>query len=181
MGRKSSIHKLSNDQRTYIERLLREDRYTLDDMLVKIKTKFGDAPSRSALGRYSQSFDEMASRMKEIQAASRVLVAELGEDVDDKLGGLLVQAVTTVATHAAMNASSQDEVDIKEIGQLARAARDVMSARKMSVDEREELKRIAQEELLTEQKAKLDELGKTDGINKDALATVAKELYGLTL
>lgn len=100
MPRKSTIKILPDDQRQFIERLMRDDRHTLDEMLVLIREKFPEhgAPSRSSLGRYKQSFEEMAGRMRSNQEMARMLVSEFGEDVDDKAGALLAQAVTTLAT-----------------------------------------------------------------------------------
>ena len=61
---KSSIRKLDPEQRQFIEKLMREDNRTLDEMLDAIKKQFPDqkTPSRSSLGRYRQSFDEMAGK-----------------------------------------------------------------------------------------------------------------------
>ena len=47
------MHKLSDEQRAFVEKLLREDRLTLNEMLDEIRTEFPaeSIPSRSALGR----------------------------------------------------------------------------------------------------------------------------------
>ena len=76
MPRASSIKRLPADQRAFLEKLLREDRYTLDEILAKVQGRFptGQAPSRSALGRYSQQVNELAGRMRDIQAAGTALV-----------------------------------------------------------------------------------------------------------
>lgn len=184
MAGKSSIKKLSSDQRKYIEKLLRQDTHTLDEMVALIKAEFPEEknPSRSALGRYSVKFDQMAARMKEIQSASRVLVAELGEDTDDKMGGLMVQAITSLATHAALQAAgSEEEIDIKEIGQLARTARAVMETRKMSLAERQEIERIAREKLLAEQEAELEKQVKTAGLSDDTANLIRAKILGVSV
>jgi hypothetical protein len=154
MPRKSSVKGLPTDQRSYFEKLLREDRYSLDEMLSMFRAKFpaGQPPSRSALGRYNKQFSELAGRMRDIQAAGTALVSELGEDPNDRAGQLLVEAVTTLATHAALKATDADadDLSIKEIGMLARGARNVLEARKMSLAERQEVARIAREQAAEE-------------------------------
>ena len=55
--------------------------------------------------------------MREIQIASQVLVSEFGEDVDDKAGALLSQAVTTLATGVALRSNDNDEISIQEVGE----------------------------------------------------------------
>lgn len=166
MLKKSSIRKLDDEQRQYIERLMREDNRTLDEMLEEIKKKFPSekTPSRSSLGRYKQSFDAMAGRMREIQAASQVLVAEFGEDVDDKAGALLSQAVTTLVTAMAMEANQDGaEISIKDAGQLARASRTVMETRTMSIKERQAIRKQYAEEAAN---AVTEELRGQDGMSE---------------
>ena len=40
MGRKSTIHKLEPEVRSYIEKLLRADQLTLDEMITELQQKF---------------------------------------------------------------------------------------------------------------------------------------------
>ena len=137
MGRKSSVSRLEPAARKHLEKLLREDRLTLDQLLAEMRAKFPTADvSRSGIHRYQQSFEEMVGRMREIEAAAGALVDELGEGVGDKAGALLAQAVTTLATNAALNAHGNEKVSIKEVGELARAARAAMQARTISIFER---------------------------------------------
>ena len=163
---KSSIRKLDPEQRQVIEKLMREDNRTLDEMLDAIKKQFPDqkTPSRSSLGRYRQSFDEMAGKMREIQIASQVLVSEFGEDVDDKAGALLSQAVTTLATGVALRSNDNDEISIQDVGDLARAARAVMQTRTMSIKERQAIRKAYAEEAAN---AVSEELRGQDGMSEE--------------
>lgn len=175
---KSSIRKLDPEQRQFIEKLMREDNRTLDEMLAEIKKKFPDekTPSRSSLGRYRQSFDEMAGRMCDIQAASQVLVSEFGEDVDDKAGALLSQAVTTLVTAMAMEANSEGaEISIKDAGQLARASKTVMETRTMSIKERKAIRQAYAEEAAS---AVTEELRGQDGMSEELEARIRAILLG---
>lgn len=183
MSRKPKITRLPPAQRRYIEQLLREDRLTLDEMIAAIRTKFPDAnvPSRSGLGRYKQHVHELAGRMRDIQAAGTALVSELGEDPNDRAGQLLVQAVTTLATHAALKATDPDadELTIKEVAQLARGARAVLEARKMSLAERKEIERLARESLLREQEQNLQEAVRSKGMDETQAAFWRNRVLGV--
>lgn len=181
MPRQSKIKTLAPEARALIERLLREDSRSLDEMLEIIRAEFPEqTPSRSSLGRYRQSFEEMAGRMRDIQAASSVLVSELGEDVDDRAGALLAQAVTTLAVNCALEANDPDaKVSIAEVGELARAARSVMQARTMSLKERMAIEQAARARLIAEQKEKLQALGDSGEVPEDVLRKVIKAAYGL--
>lgn len=183
MPRKSSIKRLPIEQRRYLEKLIREDSHTLDEILDQVRERFpaGQAPSRSALGRYSQQVSELAGRMRDIEAAGTALVKELGEDPNDRAGQLLVQAVTSLATHAALKATDAEanDLSIKEIGQLARAAHATMQSRKMSLAERQEIAREAREALQREQAAALDTVEKAGGLSKAAAETIRKKILGI--
>lgn len=183
MPRASTIKRLPPEQRRFLEKLIREDRYTLDEILDQARERFPSAtqPSRSALGRYSQQVTELAGRMRDIQAAGTALVSELGEDPNDRAGQLLVQAVTTLATDAALKATDTDAqaLSIKEIGMLARGARNVMDARKMSMAERQEIARLAREQLQAEQAEALQATVKAGGLSASAAETIRKQILGL--
>lgn len=183
MARKSAVTKLPPDQRSYLEKLMRDDAHTLSEIFELAREKFPEStpPSRSALGRYKQSFDEIVRRQRGIQEASRALVAELGEDVDDRAGALLAQAVTTLACNTAMDLNDPDaeKVSVKEVSELARAARAVMQARVMSMKERQEIEKGARDKLIRDQKEKLEELGKSGEVPKEMLAKVIAAAYGL--
>lgn len=179
MPRASSIKRLPAEQRAYLERLIREDSHTLDEILAQVRERFpsADVPSRSAVGRYSQHVTELAGRMRDIQAAGTALVTELGEDPNDRAGQLLVQAVTTLATHAALKATDADAEDlsIKEIGMLARGARNVLEARKMSLAERQEIARLAREQAASE----AADVARDDGVSEQTIARIrARVLQG---
>lgn len=183
MPRKNKIKRLPAAERRFVEKLLREDRLTLSEMLAAIRREFpGAEVSRSGLGRYKQQVDELAGRMRDIQAAGTALVAELGEDPHDRGGQLLVQAVTTLATHAALkanDAAEDEELSIKEIAQLARGARAVMETRKMSLAERQQIAKEAREALQREQAEQLAAVQKAGGLSAKAAETIRKQILGV--
>lgn len=179
MGRKSSVARLEPAARKYLEKLLREDRHTLDELLAALRAKFPAADvSRSGLHRYRASLEEMMGRMREIDTAATALVSELGEGMGDKAGALLAQAVTTLATNAALNAHGED-VSIKEVAELARAARAAMQARTMSLKEREAVEEAARRKLLAEQEANLQEVAKAQGMDESQVDFWRRKFLGI--
>lgn len=182
MARQSSVKRLQPAARKYLEQLLREDRHTLDELLAALRERFPseEPPSRSSLHRYKAGFEEMAGRMREIEVAAATMVGELGEGVGDRAGALLAQAVTTLATHAALGAQAGDkELTIKEVSDLSRAAKNAMEARTMSVRERQAVERAAQERLVREQNKRLDALGKSGAVAPETLAIIRRDVYGV--
>lgn len=175
MPRASKVKRLPAEQRRFVEKLLREDRLTLSEMIAEIRGKFPDADvSRSGLGRYKQGIEELAGRMRDIQAAGTALVAELGEDPNDRAGQLLVNAVTSLATHAALQANDPDAkaLNIKEVGMLARGARAVMETRKLSMAERQQIARIAKEQAAEE----AGEVAREQGLSEETARKIRERI-----
>ena len=181
MGRKSSISRMPPKAKRRVQQLIREDRHTLDEMIEILEREFpSEAPSRSALHRYRVSAEQMAQRMREIDQVAEVLVSELGENPNEKAGQLLVQAVTTATVDVALRAQDSDEpMDVKSVGQLARAARNVMEARQRSQKERMEIERLAREQQLEEQKTRLESVAKKRGMTAEAAETIRREILGV--
>ncbi|VFR34649.1 Phage terminase, small subunit [plant metagenome] len=161
---------------------MREGRHTLDELIADVQERFPNtnAPSRSALGRYRLGIEEMAGRMRDIEAGASALVGELGEGMGDRAGALLAQAVTTLAANAALEAhSSEKQVTIEEISKLARAAKAAMEARTMSMRERQAIERAAREKLLAEQEANLKEAAQAQGMDADQVEFWRKKVLGI--
>lgn len=184
MGRKSSISRLRPEVRQRIERHLREDRLTLAEILADLHAQFpqdaqaGRLPSRTAIWRQKAKFEDLMAKAREHEQMASVLVAELGEKPDEKAGALLVQSITTLATHAALAAQGEDP-DIETVRKLARAARDVMGTRKVDRQERIAIREESRRELLEEQRQRFDELGQSGQIDAATLDKVIKAAYGL--
>ncbi|WP_449103645.1 phage protein Gp27 family protein [Pseudomonas veronii] len=169
MAGKSSISRLPPMVKAYIQKLLREDRMTLDDMLADIQGRFPNekAPSRSALGRFKLGFDELTDKVRQQREMAEAFVGAFGEDASDKTGVLLVEAISTLTYQAAMGAHEKDEVTIAEVSALARAAKATMEARTMSVKERQVIEKATRERLLQEQATELDSAVKAKGMTED--------------
>jgi len=182
MAKKSKIKRMPAEVRALIERLLREDRLSLDEMIAEVKAQFPDAepPSRSGLHRYKEGFDQLTERMRSIETMANALVGELGEDAGEKAGALLAQSITTLAANAALQAHANDETSVEDVRKLARAAKDVLQARRISLTERRELEKAAEERLLKEQRARLDGVVKRRGMSADTADQIKREILGVT-
>lgn len=180
MGRKSSIDKLDPAVRSHIERRLRENRLTLDELIDDLRRQFPakEKPSRSALHRYRSGFDNMVQRMREQEQMSRMLVEELGENPDDRAGALMVQSLTTLVNQAVFTAQENAEIDIDDVRKLARAAKDALQARRSSLEERKAIEKDARDRLLAEQEERLEEARGSDGMSEQLEQRIRGILLG---
>lgn len=177
MARKSTVDKLAPDVRSHIERALRENRLTLDELIAELQQAFpaDEKPSRSALGRYRQQFDVMVERMREQETMSRLLVSELGENPDDRAGALMVQSLSVLVNSSLAEAQDQ-ELAIDDIRKLARATKDAIQARSASLKERQAIEAAAREKLLAEQKEKLAAMPARGGVTEETKQAIREAL-----
>ncbi len=186
MGRKSTIDRLPTEVRTRIQKHLRENRLTLDELIADLQKEFpalaanAELPSRSSVHRYSQGVREIVAHEREMTVAAEALVAELGDNFDAKSGALLAQAVTTLASRRAMQAieaSNTGEVmEISDVLDLARAAKTAQEARSLNLKERRTVAEEARRKLLDEQKAKLDAMGSKGGVTEETKQAIREAL-----
>jgi hypothetical protein len=178
MARKSTVDKLAPDVRSHIERALRENRLTLDELITDLQQAFPaeEKPSRSALGRYRQQFDVMVERMREQETMSRLLVSELGENPDDRAGALMVQSLSVLVNSALADAQEDQELAVDDIRKLARATKDAIQARSASLKERQAIEAAAREKLLAEQKEKLAAMPSKGGVTEETKQAIREAL-----
>lgn len=177
MGRTSSVKRLDPQARKFLEKLMREDRHTLDELLTAVRTKFPDAQvSRSSIHRHRAGYEELVKGMREQQAIASLVVSELGENPDDKAGALLVQTITTLTNQVALTAAGEGEVDVETVRKLARATKDVLAARRVDRQERLAIRQEGRDELLAEQRAKLEAMPNKGGVTADTKAAIREAL-----
>ena len=83
MARRSSVAKLDPRIRESVDRAIRENRATIDDIVDKLDGIMGeDAPSRSAVGRYVKGAREQMQRYREAQEMAKVWVGKLEDDME---------------------------------------------------------------------------------------------------
>lgn len=183
----SFLKKVSPEARKFLEKLLREDRYTIDDLFEMFSNQYPDeAPARSTIGRTKKKWDIHAKKMREIAAASEALVSELGEDTDDKAGAFMVQGITTLINHLVLDQLHDEEnpdapiqLSIKDALSLAKASRELTAARGMSIDQRQKIERIARDKLIQEQEKNLDEAVASKGMTEEQAMFWREKVLGV--
>lgn len=131
--RKSSIRSLPDDLRKEVDRLLREDRFTLVQVTEHLRALGADV-SKSAVHRYSQSFEEVAHEMRLVREMSAALGKELDEVADGDATRLLVESLQALILRSRMELAKGEELDPEAVMLLAKALKDLGAAMKTSVD-----------------------------------------------
>jgi hypothetical protein len=147
MGRANKIRRLPAELREQLNRML-DDGYTLDEITSCLKEQGADV-SRSGIGRYAHQAEKMAERLRRGKEISAMLVARLGNDVDEsRIGRTLVQAVNTLAQEYVLRRIDDPEADMEvdEIFQLAKLARAAGLAARANQDHEIKTREVVREE-----------------------------------
>lgn len=176
MPRKSSIERLSAPVKSSIQNLLKDGRYTLDEILDQIREAFGEAPSRSALGRYKQNFDDLAKQLRETREIADVWAQKFGDEPESDVGKVVLEVLRTLSYRvgADMMAGGED-LNAKSVAQLAKAMQYIEDAGRLSLAREKDLRTAALEAAAE----KVKQVGKKRGLSATAVDAIRKEILGI--
>lgn len=129
---RSTVKRLPDELRRVVDGLLGEGKYSLDQVVAHMRS-LGANVSRSALGRYSQSYDSIAEDIR----LTREMATAIGKDLaatDGDSGRLVIESLQALLLRARTQLSAGEELDAQELGALARAAKDLQSALRANVE-----------------------------------------------
>ena len=180
MPRKSSIKKLPHQIKTEIDRLLSDGRTTIDEIVLHLK-KLGVTVSRSAVGRYSQKFEDVSRKMREAREISASFAQELGDLKNDEVGRQLTEMLRTVIFNVLIPKVSKEEVAVKpsDLMLMAKAIKDLSSANKLSADLELKVRKEAAEQAKQEAVKGVIAAGRKNGLSKEVLEAMKRGVFGL--
>lgn len=185
MGRKSSIRRLPDDVRVYIETHLADGRLTLDELIADLREKFpaadaaGDLPSRSAIHRYGQKLDRRLAAIRASTEAARILTDAAADDQDSR-SEAVIALVQTEMFDSIMDLQSASEDDIPtadRIDLLSKAAKNIATLARASVNQKRfRLEIQAKTEAAA---ANVEKIAKRGGLSADAVQQLRSEILGI--
>lgn len=179
MGRKSSIAALPPEVKAAIDKVIASGRYTIDELVVKLQ-ELGAEVSRSAVGRYTKDFEDVARQMREAREVASAFAQELGQIPDNDMGRALVEMLHHMIFKMMLSASSEGStVAPEDLMRLAKALKDAAATNKASVDL--ELKIRAEVERETKDAAAkvADKIGRERGLSADTIGAIKAQILGV--
>ncbi|MBF8271566.1 MAG: hypothetical protein HW380_671 [Magnetococcales bacterium] len=170
MSRPSTIKRLPPEIKTEIHRLL-EHGTPIHEIHACLQQLGVSPPSKSAIGRYKQDFDQQMRRLR----LSREMAATWAKSFQDEPEGNAAKLTTELLENLAMHVSRQaledgQELKVKEIATLAGAVRDLSQARRSMVDTAEKIRA----QTLKETGEKMEKIIQSQGLSID-VATAIRE------
>ena len=142
MGRKSTISRLPQDVKSYIEGKLAAGRLTLDELIADLHERFpaqqqaGDLPSRAAVHRYGQKLERRLSAIRASTEAAKIIQAQAGDNTDAR-SEALTALIQTELFEAILNLQEADDPDADpsdRVGMLSMAAKNIATLTRSSVN-----------------------------------------------
>lgn len=152
MSRKSSIAKLPPVIKAAIAGLLKDGALTLDEVLQRIREEFPNEPlpSRSALGRYSKSMEEVGKRLRESREVAGIWAERLGKEPEGDVAKLVMELLRTLAFDVTLSLSEGEaEVKAGDLNKLALAMQRLEAAGKWNLQREQAMREAVLQEVDT--------------------------------
>ena len=175
MPRKSIIKGLPSSFRKELDRLILEEKLSIDDLRDFIAScdALEKPPSRSAVGEYAKQLKDEAKEtalfLRESREMASAIAQELGpESVEGEQGRLLIEMLRTFLFRFIRERRKDPTAAFEpgEFAKMARALRDMSQAMQMEQDFAKRIKDDARKEMEAEMKARVEKFGKAEDLKK---------------
>ncbi|MDF5958731.1 DUF3486 family protein [Pseudomonas aeruginosa] len=192
MGRKSSISRLPDQVRAYIEGRLADGRMTLDELIADLQAQFpsqaeaGELPSRAAVHRYGQKLERRLAAIRASTEAAKLIRAQAGDDLDARSEALtaMIQSELFESIISLQEAGDEEMDPADRVGLLASAAKNIATLTRSSVTLKKfqaEAEQRGREKQLQEQEQRLEEMRGSDGMSEQLEQRIRDILLGESL
>lgn len=187
MARKSSLDKLPDVIRAYIQGKLADNRLTLDELIADLQRAFpeesaaGELPSRSAVGRYGQKLERRLAAIRASTEAAKIIRDQAGDKEDARSEALtaMIQSELFESIMALQEAGNEEMSPAERVGLLADAAKNIATLTRSSVTLKKyqaEAEERGRKQLLEEQKARLAAMETKGGVTEETRNAIREAL-----
>jgi len=174
MPSKSTIRKLPDELRAEVDRLLRDGKVTLVQIVEHLRAMGADV-SKSAVHRYSQDYERMAEDIRLTREMARAVGREVRDDVDGNATQMLVESLHALLLKSRMQLADSGDIDAKSVSDLAKAVKDLQTASKSSAEMRLKLR----EQVAREAAQVVDEVAPKEGLSTATIETIKERILGI--
>jgi len=179
MAGRSTIDELPDDVRSAVHAAI-ERGATIDGIVDLIRGMGADA-SRSAVGRYTKSFAELAKQQRDMRSVAEAFGREFASP-DDLQGRMMIQLMTSITTRALMphmTGEAEEELSTLELSRLAKAVKDATSASKIDVEREAKIRNEAARRAKEAAAADATTAGRAAGASEETLARIRAGILGI--
>ncbi len=153
---------------------------TIDEIVALIRGMGADA-SRSAVGRYTKNFAELAKQTRDMRNVAEAFGREFGT-ADDQQGRMMIQLMTSITTRALMphmNGEAEEDLTSLELSRLAKAVKDATSASKIDIERERAIREEEARRTREAAAASAETAARATGASEDTLRAVRMGILGM--
>lgn len=174
---RSKVEALSPELKAAVDaRLARGDTYA--DIVADVNAQGGDI-SHSSVGRYAQNYSALVEHQRGVGQA----IAQFGEGfgrADDPAVRLMVQLANTIASRSMLEmVNTEAELSTKQLGEIARAAKDTAAAYKIVAEAEEQIRANERERTAKAAAEVAEDTGRRAGATAETIAAIKRDILGL--
>lgn len=183
MPRRSSVAKLPQEVRRWLERSLEESGFGGYELLVELLAGKGYEISKSALQRWGSDIERQRFIIKAETLAAQQLTDGAPDESDNRSEAVLALVQTGLIRGLRSLMDTQDEDDPAErVALLSKVGKETATLARASVELKKYQKAIVQaarKELLAEQETKLQAAAKAQGMDQSQVDFWRKQVLGI--
>jgi len=190
MARKSSLDRLPDVIKSYIQGKLAKGNMTLDELIADLQKCFpdeaaaGELPSRSAVGRYGQKLESRLSAIRASTEAAKIIRDQVGDKEDARSEALIamIQSELFESIMTLQEASEEEMPASERVGLLANAAKNIATLTRSSVTLKKyqaEAEERGRQKLLQEQENNLQEIATAKGFDDEQVRFWREKFLGV--
>ncbi|UMO87215.1 DUF3486 family protein [Pectobacterium sp. PL64] len=184
MARRSTIDKLPEEARRWLERALTESGFSGYAELESLLREQGYIISKSAIHRYGQKIEKRFGAIRAATEAARMLTEGAADDQDARSEAVIALIQTELfESIVQLQEADEGKVDPQErVALLSKVAKNVATLSRASVNLKKfqaDIRREAREELLREQSAALAKEAKAQGMGEDQIRFWREKVLGI--
>ncbi|CTR35321.1 DUF3486 family protein [Escherichia coli] len=184
MARRSTIDKLPEEVRRWLERALTDSGFSGYAELEALMREKGFLISKSAIHRYGQKIERRFTAIRAATEAARMLTEGAADDQDARSEAVIALIQTELFESIVQLQEAEDgEIDPQErVALLSKVAKNVATLSRASVNLKKfqaDIRREAREELQREQAAALEKEAKAQGLGEDQVRFWREKILGI--
>ncbi len=181
MGRQSSITALPEPVRDALNRELSARNFSGYEALEDWLHDQGFEISKSAIHRYGQKIERRMAAIKASTEAAKMIVDAAGDDQDARSESVIALVQTDIfdSIIAIQEADDDDLTPAERLGVMSKAAKNIASLTSASIRQKQfkvEAEARIRQQLLAEQKEKLDAMGVKSGVTEETKRAIREAL-----
>ncbi|MFH2882454.1 DUF3486 family protein [Citrobacter freundii] len=178
MARRSTIDKLPEDVRRWLERALNESGFSGYTELETLLRDRGYVISKSAIHRYGQKIERRYGAIRAATEAARMLTEGAADDQDARSEAVIALIQTELFESIVLLQEDEEKIDPKErVALLSKVAKNVATLSRASVN----LKKFQTEVRTRAQQAasNAEKIARKGGLSHEAAQAIRREILGI--